>query len=347
MERDLPGSSAQSPSEAALLLERSDEVVARFTSGDRAGALPGARELLAVDPTDARARAIVAWSQMQTALAEASPPPLSAWRAVVGEFRRASRLAPEDPFVARLHAGFLIADGHLSAAAGMLDDALARWPDDPNLLELGARVHFDRGDEREAIRLLRRVEALRPMDPDPIWRLGQCWIRVAPGERSADERTAAFTAAVRAFNRYRTLRSDDPDGWLGEAQARLSRAAADGFADGEVEVIVGLYTEAARRAPESAEPAFGIGVTHAMAGAPVEAQAAYRAALALDAGHVPSVLNLAALLAESTDAADRAAALVLLRRALELGVTAEERQQIEEFLDAPADAPDDRVGEGS
>jgi hypothetical protein len=62
---------------------------------------------------------------------------------------------------------------------------------------------------------------------------------------------------------------------------------------------------------------------------------------------VPSVLNLAALLAESTDAADRAAALVLLRRALELGVTAEERQQIEEFLDAPADAPDDGVGEGS
>ncbi|MEY2980309.1 MAG: hypothetical protein RL562_536 [Planctomycetota bacterium] len=345
MEQDLPERPPQSPSEAAVLLESSDEAVARFTAGDREGAVPDARALLALDPADARARAIVAWSRMQAALREASPPPLAAWRAVEGEFRRASRLAPDDPFVIRLHAGFLIADGHLSAAAGMLDDALDRSPDDPELLELGARVHYDRGDEREAIRLLRRVEALRPMDPDPVWRLGQCWTRVAPGEPSAAERTAAHGAAIRAFARYRTLRPDDPDGWLGEAQARLSRAAADGLAEAERDVVLGLYAESARRAPSSAEPAFGIGATHELAGSPAEAQAAYRTALALDPTHVASVLNLAALLAASTEAADRAASLVLLRRALDLGVTADERRRIEDYLAAPTDLPGD--GDGS
>jgi Flp pilus assembly protein TadD len=337
MERDLPEGSPVSPSEAAVLLQQSDEVVARFTSGDREGAVPGAVSLLQIDPADARARAVVAWSQMQAALAEASPPPLIAWRAVEGEFRRASRLAPEDPFVVRLHAGFLVADGHLSAAAAMLDDGLARWPDDPDLLELGARVHYDRGDEREAIRLLRRVEALRPMDPDPVWRLGQCWIRTAPGEGSAAERSVAYAAAVRAFARYRTLRPDDPEGWLGEAQARLARAASDGITEDETDLILGLYAEAARLAPSSAEPAFGQGVTHDLAGSVMEAQSAYRAALALDASHVPSVLNLAALLAESTEEADRNAALILLRRALELGVEPDERQRIERFLAAPAE----------
>ena len=341
MERDLPTSAPRSASAAAVLLEQSDDLVALFTAGDREGAVPGARELLAVDPADARARAIVAWSQMQKALAEASPPPLVAWRAAEGEFRRASKLAPDDPFVTRLHAGFLIADGHLAAAAGLLDDALARLPDDPELLELGARVHFDLGDEREAIRLARRVEVLRPMDPEPVWQLGQCWTRIADGERTSAERTAAHTASVRAFGRYRTLRPDDPDGWMGEAHARLSRARSDGFAEGEAELILGLYAEAARRSPASPEPAFGLGATHELAGSVGEAQAAYRTALALDANHVPSALNLAALLASSDSESDRVAASVLLRRVLELGVAPDERRAIERFLSGQA--PDGRA----
>jgi Flp pilus assembly protein TadD len=329
MAADLPTARPLDAASAAALGVRVDEALARLEAGDVAAARRIAAEVLAADPSSARARAITAQGLMQDALEE-SPPTLGPWRRAEGELLRASRLAPNDPVVARLHARFLVADGHLSAAAARIDEGLAAEPDDPELLTLGARVRFDLGDERAAIPLLRRVEALRPDDPDPVWRLAQCQIRLAPAEIEGALRRERFDAAVAAFTRYRRLAPTDPDGFLAEAQARLARAlAGDGVDPEEIERVIGLYRDAARLDPTSAEPAFGQGVAHELAGRAEDARSAYRAALALDPGHLPSLLNLGASLA---DAGDREAAVPLLRRALELGVTPDERDRIERYL---------------
>lgn len=329
MASDLPLPADISAERAAALQAESDRALAALRAGDVDRAREIVDGVLASDPAQARARAVLAHCLMQIAIQE-SPPTLAVWRRAEGELRRASRLAPEDPVVARLHAVFLAADGHVSAAAERVDTGLAAAPDDRDLLELGARLRYDLGDEIAAIPILERLISLIPNDADSVWRLAQCHARLAPSEVSPGERRSRFDSAVATFTRYRRLSPDDPDGALAEAQTRIARMTdSSGVDPVEVDTILELYRVAARLRPESPESPFGQGAVLELAGRHEEARGAYRAALALDPAHVPSLLNLAASLAA---AGDRDAAEPLLERALELGVTADERTRIEAFL---------------
>lgn len=330
MADDLPTARAFPPERIAELGARTDAALAALIAGDFERAEELAEAVLAVDPRRARARAVLAHCLMQEAIAE-SPPTLAPWRRAEGELRRASLLAPGDPVVARLHAAFLAADGHLSAAAERAEAGVAANPNDQALLELAARLRFDLGDERAAIPLLERFLALAPQNADAVWRLAQAHARVAPAEIEHDLRVARRDAAVAAFDRYLKLAPDDPEGPLAAATARFARLQETDEPDAElVAAILDLYDRAAQLLPASPAPHFGRGAVLDVAGRADAARTAYRAALALDQGHVPSLLNLAANLAA---AGDRAAAIPLLRRALILGVTDDERTRIQSFLD--------------
>ena len=285
--------------------------------------------VLEYDPRAGRARAILAQCHLLAATAQ-SPPLLEEFRLAEGEFRRASALAPKDPLVARLHAGFMIADGHLSAAAQRIADALAVRPDDPELLEIGGRVNFDLGNELAAVELLAARLELVPDDANSAWRLAQCHARLCRAADEEGERVTRAQAAAAAFRRYGELAPQDVDGLLGEAWALLAGPDDDAGLARAVE----LYRSAAQLRPESADARYGIGMALARASRDEEARTALRSALELDPGHVGATLELAA----SLDAAgEHLAARALLERAMALDVNRDERSRIQRWLDSQAE----------
>ncbi|MBI5852326.1 MAG: hypothetical protein HZB39_15030 [Planctomycetes bacterium] len=286
-----------------------------------------AGRVLEFDPRDGRAMAIRAHCRLAIAR-ESDPPALDEYRAAEGELRRASALAPDDPFVALLHAGFLVADGHLTAAAERIERALVAAPNDVDLLELGGRVRFDLGDEIAAIPLLSRRVALTTGDAASVWRLAQCHARLASSATDGVERARRAEAARDAFRLHAALAPDDVESLLGEAWAALL-LLGERVDSTAIEPVLALYDRAARLDPASPAPSFGRGIALARAGRDDEARAAWREALGLDSRHLPSLFELAASLSAAGDAG---AARPLLRRALELGPTDDERRRIEDWL---------------
>lgn len=297
---------------------------------DFAAARAAAEAALRVDPRAARARAVLARCWMQEARAE-TPPTLALWQRAEGEFRRAARLAPGDASVGRLQAEFLEADGHLSAAAAALERVLAADAEDADTLQVAARLHYDLGEHRAALSLLERLARLRVLDPDSLYRLAHCKLELAnavPGE-PADACALRFEDAALAFRAYREGKPDDADGYLGEAHARFSALQARGLRDaGAQPELLALFEQAEQRTT-SAAPTFGRAVVLEWFGDAQAARQIYTEALARDAQHVPTLLNLAANLAtEGREEEARAHC----QRALELGVTPAERRRIERFI---------------
>ncbi|MBK8980629.1 MAG: hypothetical protein IPM29_32395 [Planctomycetes bacterium] len=299
----------------------------------RAGEFPAARraaaEVLAVDPRHARARAVLGAALAGEAQREA-PPELATWRRAEGELLRADRLAPDDPVVAALHVGFLIADGHLSAAAERAERGLAAVPDDLELLELAGRARFDLGDEQRTRELALRQVARDPQAASAWWRAAWCAARLAAGALDDAERTPLLEAARDGFRAYRELAPLDPDGYAGEARVRHELLASNAARSPDaVRPILELWTAAELLRPQAGDYAFGRAVAHELVGERDAAEAEYRDALAIDAAHLPSLLNLGALLADAERPAEAAA---VLRRALALGVHGDERDRIEAWL---------------
>ena len=275
-------------------------------ANDLDGALREADAALSLDPRAARARAVRARCQMAQAQAD-DPPTLAMWRRAEGELLIAERLAPTDIEVGLLHAEFLEADGHLTAAAERLDGLLAYYPEDPRCWREAGRLRFELGEERAAAPKLERLLVLDPDDHVSLYRLAECRRRLAPTDaRELDEaeaKLALYDAASNTFARYREAVPDDVAGYMGEGFSRFEawRIKPD---DGAGLAVVGaLFTRASEVAPDLPAPMFNLGVVKEAAADSDGARAAYEAALSVDPQHLPSLLNLAANLQAAGPAA--------------------------------------------
>jgi tetratricopeptide (TPR) repeat protein len=318
---------------AARVAERAEHAVRAAEAGRWGEAEDAADDALSLDPRSATARVARALCLMHEARRE-DPPELRAWRRADGELLLASRIAPNDPDVQLARARFLAADAHLSAAAECLEPSLARHPHHLASLREAARLRYELGEERLASALLVRLLAEAPDDAEALYRLAQCRTRIASSETIEKERSKALRDAARSFHRYVEKAPADADGWLGEAYATLAAARLDGPAAlrAEADAILGLYRMVETLRELSPEPHFARALVLEETGERASARAAYRKALQLDPGHVPSLLNLAADLARTGTEEDAREAHELCTRALRLGLEPEERRRVLRFV---------------
>jgi len=330
----LPAARELDPAARARAEAQAQEGLAAALAGRHSAARPLAEAALAADPRQAAARAALALCLMQEARAE-DPPTLSLWRRAEGELLIADQLAPSDPEVQRARAAFLVADGHLSAAAECLDAALKSSPSHVELLREASRLHYELGEERAAGSLLVRLLAHVPEEPDATYRLAQVRTRLAASLPADDQpaRKAAFLEAAAAFHRYGELVPEDANAMLGEAYARFKAAETEGSVAlvSEGVAILELYEQAGRLLTRSPEPWYGKAIVLEALGRVDEAKQSYRDAVERDTTHVGAVLNLIALLA-SGPGAEKDEAKELAKRSLGLELTASERRRLAKFV---------------
>jgi tetratricopeptide (TPR) repeat protein len=356
-----------SPSEQRLADDFVEAAMLAVDRRDFAAAETAARRALALDPRSARALAVSGIAQLAAA-SRTSPPDLFATNAGEHAMRLAAQIAPDDPFVGWLHAVFLAEIGHLSAAAEVAEQALARAAAAPAaertaLLLTAGTYRYELGEERAALPHLQAYLALRPDDATNSFRLGSCLLRIAavpqgipPSSLLVAQRQAEAAAA--AFRRCAALAPGDEDAALAAATAHLRAAElADelarefgaerrsqddaGQARNHRDAARQLLQAAAVAFPASAEPWFRLGVIAEAGHEAADARSAYQQALQRDAGHVPSLLNLAALLDR---AGDHEAATELWRRALAVdaarpALSAAERRRLRARLGSADQAP--------
>jgi len=74
-------------------------------------------------------------------------------------------LAPAEPRFAYVHAVALFSSGNSAEAFAVLDAALARFPDDGEMLFAAASYRAELGDADAALVYARRLQALEPRNP--------------------------------------------------------------------------------------------------------------------------------------------------------------------------------------
>ena len=322
-------------------------VVRRFEEAER-----DARSALLIDPRCARARAVVGMALLERARAQ-EPMDLHLANAGDAETLLAERLAPADPFVGWMRAVFLAESGHVSAAAAAAEAALSRTvgarPEErAPLFGVAGTYRYELGEERAALPLLQAYIEIRSDDAAASFRIGSCLLRKAAVPSGANPEKSAridAEAAARAFQRCCELAPGDEDAALAAGAATM-RAAELAEKQGETAIRDARWSEAAAhftavstRFPDSAEAKFRLGVVAEARDVVAEARAAYTQALDRDPQHLGALLNLAALLDGTEDAAQ---VVPLLQRALQAdaarpGLTARERRRIEERVAAVPD----------
>ena len=318
---------------------------------------------LAIDPRAARARAVRALVLAQQGAVE-DPPDLHAERAAECELVVAREIAPDDAFVGWVHALFLAEAGHVSAAAEVAEGTLRRVENAPPsersaLLGIAGRYRYELGEERAALPLLQEYVSLRPDDVAARFRLGYTLLRLSSHLRDESvpvvlEARWQSEAAVAAFTRCAEQSPGDDDVHMAVATARLraaevqqvfgrvarseaDRATALAAADAHRQQATAVLRATAERFPTNAEPLFRLAVLDQQRNDLVAARTGFEQALAIDAHHLGSLLNLARLCA---DAGERERAATLLREALAsesetARLTDDEKKRIEEFLRQP------------
>ena len=331
----LPPAVELTDAQRAEVTRLTEQAMAELEAEDFEAADISARAAREIDPRAALAIAVQARCAMAWAL-RSEPPELGPWQRAEGLLRLARRIAPTDAVIGRMHVSYLEADGHLSAASAVADELLAQDPDNYEVLADAARLQYELGDEEDALPLLERIIELDPGADQMRYRLAQCRLRLARtlagSSATKDEKLAAFKEVARVFEVYRERVPGDAAGYAGEATARFAGVRLKGEPDeGELDTILGLFERARDLDPLSPEPEFNRGVVLESAERADEAQAAYRVALERDPEHLPSLLNLAASLADSGREED---AVPLCERALRLNVTPGEKSRLEAFLAA-------------
>ncbi len=300
------------------------------TSGEFGPARDQVDAALSLDPRQPHAHAASGVLSMHDAQAE-NPPILSAWRRAEGELLRAQALAPDDPDVALALARFYVAEGHGRAALDVLERVLLRQPKHAAALRLAGLVAYEASEERRARPYLARLLAEHPEDAESLYRLACSEAVVA--ERLSDEaaKQAAWRNVAELFQRHRSLAPTDVQGALGEAQARfrLWQMAGKKANDADLRAALDLYRAGNGLRLDQPESPHGEGVVLEALGDVSGAEAAYGEALRRKATHAPSLLNLAALLAER-GALD--AACALWEKALRAGLTPNEKNKVEALL---------------
>lgn len=352
-----------SPAQQAAVRDQVERAMAAVIRRhfDEAGV--AADEALAIDPRAARARAVRALVLAQQGVLE-DPPGLHAEREAECELVIAREIAPDDAFVGWVYALFLAETGHVSAAAEVAEGTLRRAEGAPPneraaLLGIAGRYRYELGEERAALPLLQEYVALRPDDVAARFRLGYTLLRLSSHLRDEslpvllDARWQSESAVV-AFTRCAEQSPGDDDMHMAVATARLraaevqdvlartargdaERANARAAADAHRQQALATLYATAERFPGNAEPRFRIAVLDQQRGDLDAARAGYEQALAIDAHHLGSLLNLARICA---DAGERERATTLLREALASDsetsrLTDDETKRIQEFLRQP------------
>lgn len=326
-------SSDLSPDEQRALTTEVDRAMAAVVQRNYDAARNHANTTLALDPRNARARAVLGMVMLQEA-SLVDPPDLPRSQAAEREMRLAEQLAPDDPFVGWMHAVFLAETGHMSAAAAAAERALTRTSSSTPIGERAAlygiagTYRYELGEERAALPHLRTYLSLRPDDATSFFRLGSCLLRIAAvpqGLHPLEGAKANAVDAARAFERCVELAPGDEDADLAVATAwwRAAELAKELGSSDRQPLVAATRTRLqaiAERFPASAEPWFRLGVVAEGAENAADANACYREALQRNPRHIGSLLNLAHRLDAQ---GDQGAATTLLQQVLSVDAAAD------------------------
>lgn len=316
----------------------------------------GVEAALALDPRSARAHAIRGIVRLERARAQ-EPPDIFLQNSGEADTVIAEQLAPDDPLVAWTRAHFLAESGHLSAAAAAAEAGIQRAAGSPPdqlaaLYGAAGTYRYELGEERTALPLLERYVELQPDDAAARFRMGNCLLRQAIVPLAAELTADAIAQgdavrASRSFDACFELAPGDDDAALaaGAALVRAAELASKRVASGDrglepgapdelLDQAMARFETVAERFPDNAEAVFRIGVVHEQREDAVAAATSYELALGRDPKHLGSLLNLAALRAES----DPTTARELWRRALAAdatlgGLTDRERRDLQARVD--------------
>jgi tetratricopeptide (TPR) repeat protein len=250
--------------------------LARYRSGDLAGARAAVEAALAAEPNNVELSAFAG-----LVAAQAGDP-----AGALPHFRRVSSAAPDDISAQLNLATALLATGRLDEAGAVC----AAGGNDPGLLRIAAYVHQQQGRLAEAAAAYEAAIKAAPGDWGSLNNLGN--VRAAMGEADA---------AVDAFREAIALKPD-----MVEIVINLSDAL--GQAE-RIEERQAMMREAARISPQHARVQIQLGFAEADARDFAAAERAFRAAIRLDPGNISAYLELAVLL-ENLNRVDDLAGLV-------------------------------------
>ncbi len=138
-------------------------------------------------------------------------------------------IRPERPIVlsvttlARLYA----LNGDYDAAANVLDDALADWPNDVNLMLVRARVELQRGRLEDAFNYISRALYVEPTSETALRLRVEAFLQTAAQEDDPERRIQLYGTGVTWTQEYLLYYPGEPEGYLLLAQARLGEGNLD------------------------------------------------------------------------------------------------------------------------
>jgi hypothetical protein len=292
-----------------------------------------ARALIARDP-----RLAQAWTLLGQALTERAHGLKAVARSVTqledteAALLRATRLAPKSAHAHAALGRFYEVDGHREAGLAAHRRALSLSAFLPESLLAAARLSMELGEERGARLHLEALRALPDLPTEALIQEARCYLSLADAPDQSAERATSLARALRAFHELSIREPEDPRGPAGEAHCRFTLALERATVpDAEKNRIRELWQEAARLAPADPTPRFNLALflESKLVGDRAAAIATYRATLARDATHLPSLVNLARLLWVD---GDHDAAKALYRRALPKLEDERERREVRRLL---------------
>jgi tetratricopeptide (TPR) repeat protein len=307
--------------EAAVAAETPDEVGAK------------ADLALVYNQTGRAADTLTLLAPWDDAQAEATAPVLLALgnayaqtgnaEAALARYERGLSVEPENTGIARAMGALLVAVGQPERAIGVLEAVAAAEPVDAFANLTYARALAIQGRHPEAITAAERalevsgttdiaqqalsVEArsqLFDQDPDAAIATAARLARLFPERVEAWRENAAIVAATGRYAAAKGLYDEALEQFADDAPLLRGRSLVNIRLE-DLEAAAGDAAAAARVDPGWREARFLMGEIARARGKPREAEAAFHAALEIDPGHWPSVLNLARL-AQATGDVDTA-----------------------------------------
>ncbi len=311
-----------------------EKASAALLAGDNDRAIELAAPLAAAEPRDAAAQLILGRAleaQVKREYAAGRVPDIDLAERCEFHLGAAVRLLDKD-VDARLALGeYYELEGHLEAALASYESILRFAALDKRALVAAARVATELGEERNAARHFEALRAKPPVPTEVLLEEARCYMTLAASNDSGD-RTRWLRLARRAFRDLGERQPKDARAPAGEGYCEFLLASESSTIDDTAKSrIRELYLEAARLAPEDPLPRYNLALflESSLVGDPGAARDEYRATLARDASHVPSLLNLARLL---WIAGEKDAARVYWRRVLPLLGDEDEKRRVRAML---------------
>ncbi|MBZ0309229.1 MAG: tetratricopeptide repeat protein, partial [Anaerolineae bacterium] len=138
-------------------------------------------------------------------------------------------IRPERPIVLSVTtlARLYTLNGDYDAAATILDDALADWPNDVNLMLVRARVELQRGRLDDAFNYISRALYVEPTSETALRLRVEAFLQTASQESNPQRQIQLYGTGVTWTQEYLLYYPGEPDGYLLLAQARLGEGNLD------------------------------------------------------------------------------------------------------------------------